>query len=414
MDRRHFLGALGLSAGGLAGASTRIHVGRFDAWEPSQGTWPLPRYDLRNTASNPDASPPSDPVVDWRAEPLGRVETLVVGPRRVYAAGSVSTVRTVAALERDSGERAWSTSVLTETMALRDGTLYVAGRERVTALDAETGEREWWTGSRASYGLEVLVADGTVFVAGDATGLSVLDGGTGERRWSTDEGSSPALVDGELVLTGLPTRRFASRRVSDVVTSGPPPAAWANQVGTGGPPVVVEGRVVTGTSSSGGNFGLRSFDAGTGAVQWETADALKNHHTDHYDVVLDLAILDGNVVARLDFGGVGSAEYRALVACSLADGEEVWREEFDPIITDVVVAGDLVLVGTGTFREAEATGDESRAVAGGVVAFDGGGDERWRVETDLPVRSVVPVGDTVFVGSGASGSEHPGAVSALR
>lgn len=406
MDRRHFLGALGVAAGGLAGASTRIHVGPFDAWEPAQGTWPLPRYDLRNTASNTDASPPSDPAVAWRATPMDRVDRLVVGPRRVYAAGTVSSVRTVAALDRDSGETAWSTSVLTETLALRDGTLYVAGRERLTALDAETGEREWWTGIEPRIDLRMLVADETVFVTGDATGLSVLDGGTGERRWSTDEGSSPALVDGELVLTGLPTRRFASRRVSDVVTSGPPPAAWANRVGTGGPPVVVEGRVVTGTSSYGGNFGLRSFDAGTGAVRWETADALKNHHTDHYDVVLDLAILDGNVVARLDFGGVGSAEYRALVACSLADGEEVWREKFDPTITDVVVAGDLVL--GGTFRETEG------AVAGSVTAFDGRGDERWRVETDLPVRSIVPVDDTVFVASGASGSEHPGTVSALR
>lgn len=402
MDRRHFLGALGLAAGGIAGASTRIHVGPYDAWEPAQGTWPFPRYDLRNTASNPRASPPSDPTVAWQVTPMDRVDRLVVGPRRVYAAGTVSSVQTVAALDRGSGEAAWSTSVLTETMALRGGTLYVAGRERLTALDAETGEREWWTGVEATRVGGVLVADGTVFVAEHESDLAAFDAGDGERRWSTADAGHPALADGALVATGgTATQRFAPRRVSDVVTSSPPPVAWASDVLTGGPPVVVDDRVVAGNRGLGGGLGLRSLDAGSGALQWETADALKNGEPDLLDVVRDLAVVGGRVFAHLDLGGEGRAQYRALVACSLDDGSVAWREAFDPELLGVVAAGDLVLVGTGTFSEPEHPAGERRAVAGGLRAFDVAGDERWRVETDSPVGPIAPVGDTVFVGGGA-------------
>lgn len=401
MDRRHFLGTLGLAAGGIAGGSTRVHVGPYDSWDPAPGTWPLPRYDLRNTASNPHASPPSDPTVTWRATPLDSIDRLVVGPRRVYAAGTVSSIQSVVALDRDSGETAWYTSVLTETMALRGGTLYVAGRERVTALDAETGEREWWTVTEPSLVLGMLVADETLFVAGYTSGLSALDAETGERRWSTERSGSPALVDGELVLTGGDTRRFAPRRVSDVVTSSPPPVAWETDTDSGGPPVAVDGRVVTGNRASGGNFGLRSLDDTTGAVQWKTVRALLNGRPDDHNVVPVLTVLAGRVFAAVTLGSLGRTDAQALVACSLDDGSVAWRTQFEAFLNDVVAAGDFVLAGTGTVREPEKPAGERGAVAGGLRAFDAAGDERWRVPTDAPVGPIAPVGDTVFVGGGA-------------
>lgn len=413
MDRRHFLGALGLSAGGLAGASTRIHVRPFESWEPTPGTWPLPRYDLHNAAANPHASPPSEPSVAWRTSPLDRVERIVVGPRRVYAGGTVSSFQAVAALDRDSGEVAWSVSVLNEALAFRNGTLYVAGRERVTALDAETGETTWSAVSRATGEMTLLATDGTVVVGDRYDWLAAFDAETGTRHWSTGDGGPGAIAGGALVATGR-VRRFAPRRLSDVVTSSPPPVAWQSDVYGDGSPVAVDGRVVLGNPNYSGEFGLRSLDFESGTLQWATVDALKESDPDGDDAVGTPAVADGRAFVDLDLGGQGRSAFRALIACSLSDGSVAWRRPFESELLEVVVAGDVVLAGTGTFRRAEESTGEIRAVAGGVRAFGLGGDERWRVETDSAIASIAAVEDTVFVASGAYRSEHPGGVSALR
>ncbi|WP_350355456.1 twin-arginine translocation signal domain-containing protein [Halorarius litoreus] len=61
MNRRQFLGALGVTAGGVGGLSTRVHLGPLSTWTSESGTWPLSRYDLQNTAGNLHASPLSNP-----------------------------------------------------------------------------------------------------------------------------------------------------------------------------------------------------------------------------------------------------------------------------------------------------------------------------------------------------------------
>ena len=49
---------------GVSGAAAaRVTVDEIETDEPSPGTWPTDRYDGVNTATNPHASPPSEPPV---------------------------------------------------------------------------------------------------------------------------------------------------------------------------------------------------------------------------------------------------------------------------------------------------------------------------------------------------------------
>jgi hypothetical protein len=89
-SRRALLaGTAGLVAGGGLLAD-RVHLGEVDAWTPDTDTWPLPRYDLANTAAVPDVTVPQDPTVDWTASVEPAVHALmgsfVVGPDRVVIA----------------------------------------------------------------------------------------------------------------------------------------------------------------------------------------------------------------------------------------------------------------------------------------------------------------------------------------
>jgi hypothetical protein len=123
--RRQLLAGTGAVVGtvGVSGAAAaRVTVDEIETDEPAPGTWPTDRYDGGNTATNPHASPPSEPDVDWRV-PVDAdnawEDGFVVGPERVYHAGTRLT-----ALDRADGTRRWSRNEPSGTLAVRDGTLY--------------------------------------------------------------------------------------------------------------------------------------------------------------------------------------------------------------------------------------------------------------------------------------------------
>ena len=157
---------------GVSGAAAaRVTVDEIETDEPSPGTWPTHRYDGGNTATNPHASPPSDPDVDWRVpvdpDSAWR-DGFIVGPERVYHAGTRLT-----ALDRADGTRRWSRNEPSVALAVRDGRLYYchggddSSLPRLSSFNARRGEPRWGTYVPEDSGGLTVTAD-RVFVSGRA------------------------------------------------------------------------------------------------------------------------------------------------------------------------------------------------------------------------------------------------------
>ncbi|WP_128478811.1 outer membrane protein assembly factor BamB family protein [Halorussus pelagicus] len=396
LSRRQLL-ASGVGVAALGGASTRVDIGSIESWTPSRGTWSHDHYDLRNRAANPHAEPPTDPEVAWRARPVEKVQSIVVGPERVYVGGEIHAGgQGVAALDREQGRVEWTASVGGATLALRRGTLY-AGDSRgksigLTALDAVTGERRW----RSSVGdvKSVAVADGTVFAGGNPD-LAALDADSGRVRWTGDGSHEtyPAIAEGSLFTTAYDVRRYRPRRVSDVLTGGPPPKDWQGEAGERTfRPVVAEGRVLVGS----GNFfyepeggALSAFDVASGERQWT---AVEVPDAESLVVVGSPAVRNGRCFSSLR-RGEDSERYHAVVAHSLSDGTERWRVETGDWVSAVAVGDETVLVGTS--GDDDTPGEARNRLLG----FTLDGRERWSFDAGSAVRSVAAVGGTVFVGT---------------
>jgi len=411
-SRRHLL-ASGVGVAALGGASTLVGIGSIETGTPSFGTWPHDRYDLRNRAANRHAEPPTDPAVAWRARPVEKVDSIVVGPERVYVGGEIHAGgQGVAALDPEEGRVEWTASVGGATLALHRGTLYAGARfgnsTELTALDTATGERRW----RSSVGdiESIAVADGTVFVGGPPD-FTAVDADSGRVRWTGDGGHEtyPAVADGSLFTTASDVRRYRPRRVSDVLTAGPPPKNW--QAEAGGEtfhPVVAEGRVLVGSRSflrAPEEGALSSFDAASGERRWSAVDVTD----DEAPVVVGSPAVRGRQCFSSLRLGQGSRRYHAVVAHSRSDGTERWRVETGDWVSTVAVGGETVLAGTAA--DPDTPGEGKNRLLG--FALDG--RERWSFDAGGAVRAVASVGQTVFVGTeNAPESGRNGVLYALR
>ncbi|WP_115862756.1 outer membrane protein assembly factor BamB family protein [Halorussus litoreus] len=411
LSRRQLLGGLGLATAGVAGATTQMGVGPVDGWTPSFGTWPHDRYGPGNAAANRHANAPDEPTVAWRTQPVGQVESIVVGPERVYVGGEVRRDGRhpgVAALDRADGDVLWTANTGGATLALRRGSLYAAAywgeSQELVALDAATGDRQWGSSVESVRGL--VVADGTVF-AGSHYRLTALDADSGRTLW-TGDGGLPAVADSSLFVSGGGLRRHRQRRVSDVLTHGPPPVEW-NVSGGGGlvSPAVASDVAVVGQRRPprSDDPSVYAFDLDTGERAWTAATPPED--------AFPVLTCSPAVGRRRGFFSYrerqGSDRYHALVACSLDDGAEQWRWESSDWVTEVAVGGETVLAGTGADSDTPGEG-RSR-----LLGFTPGGDRKWSFETDYDVRAVAPVAETVFVGTTPDDDEGgPGVVYALR
>ena len=154
------------------------------------------------------------------------------------------------------------------TPILRDGTLFLCTpRNRVLALDAGTGERRWAFDPEVdTSGIYVLACRGVSYwndpqaAAGDACAARIFTGTVDGRLFSLDAAS------------GVPCPGFGAGGALDL-SAGVGDVA-PGEYGVTSPPVVVGGRVITGTmvldnrrvDSPGGV--VRAFDARTGALAW--------------------------------------------------------------------------------------------------------------------------------------------------
>jgi len=132
----------------------------------------------------------------WQHE----VDGLMSAP--TVADGSVFTPRengTVEALDPETGEVQWSfqTDDLSSGVNYTDGSLYLHGDSHLTAVDANSGDQQWQVAS--SYSAGILSPDGLLCTP--SGNVAYHDRATGERQWSIRPDDYPKTIP--VVANGL-------------------------------------------------------------------------------------------------------------------------------------------------------------------------------------------------------------------
>lgn len=189
-SRRAFLAGLApASAAATAGClddATPHYAGQDD---PDTRWWPQPTFDRYGTCYNPQSVGPTDGVSErWSVE----ISAPSARPVVVDGTALLPTSEGVVAVDAGSGEEQWREPgddgpMWPREVVVRDGTAYVAEvSEGLYALDLETGERQW-TFTESDHGVRPLLIeprDGyPMLFAGAHDAVYGLDPETGERRW---------------------------------------------------------------------------------------------------------------------------------------------------------------------------------------------------------------------------------------
>ena len=442
--RRQLLAGTGAVVGtvGVTGAAAgRVTVDEIETVEPAPGTWPTDRYDGGNTATNPHASPPSDPEIDWRlpveAANAGK-DGFVVGPERVYHAGTQLT-----ALDRANGWRRWSRNEPSGALAVRDGALYhLHGGDdwslpRLSAFDARTGEPRWRTAvPEDSRGLTVT-AD-RVFVSGRA-----FDADDGQLEWTLGGRVNPGWTD-SVAQDGFLYAQHSSRRVSkyasrsllDETLDRETKPVWKRRHDRPYSYTVVQDDRLVRTSTNPGGAGLAGFDTETGRRTWAalTSEEFKSAtdtepgDPENFGVFTQGQAVTSEqciVIARtIGYRGTEDAyeETSALLAVSLSDGTIRWARSFlrpdHPAETGIFSV--LVAEGTALVRVREGLPEyeqrEGPPIPGRIFALDADtGETLWTIKIDHGPAQLAVADDTIFaITDGRSDSEESTAVLALR
>jgi outer membrane protein assembly factor BamB len=234
------------------------------------------------------------------------------------------------ALQRQTGELAWSQAVATDwAPALADDTLYVSSDSAVLALDAATGETRW---SLPFIGTPLAAPA----VAGDL--LAVLIGqedGAGYEIWAVRRADGQrlwqrALTDVRLPATivGRPDALFVSLadRVLRLAVAGGA-IQWTRVLPvTLTRPALADDRVIVGSSAN----GFYALDADSGSIEWKWTVGGDGSGAAALGNVVFLTSLD-NMVKAVNRG----------------NGHQRWRQETGtrPILPPIATGGIVVVVG---------------------------------------------------------------------
>jgi hypothetical protein len=393
ITRREFVGAGLVGAAGVYGAS-RLYRGAtdatFDPWTPAPGTWPLPRYDPANTASNPNASPPRE------APTARRVASAATAARRprlfpLVGAGHLVVYGSgFGAFPRGGRDAVRERDAPTPLAGFGpDGRLHAVARDDADAPAALVGYDAADLRETTRFGLDadhpqgLLVGAREVYVGGQDGALRAIDPDSG-RRWRVD-GAMPALGDGRLYAADAPldgTVAYAERTGLDRRLTVGPERVWSAGPTDGFPdrPAVANGRVVLGTHAEGGGV-LAAVDADSGERRWTRPFG---RHVSTPAVVGD----EGYVAVGDDADGF-------VAAVDLSSGETAWRDDVDWRASTPAVGGETLVVA----GERRTNGER----AGGVVrAYDtGSGTVLWTHAFDTPPAGVALVENRVLVTVGS-------------
>ena len=402
MTRRQYLmaagGTLGV-VGGAYGVSTQVSLNGISMWSPTEGTWPLPRYDLGRTGAT-QASSPRNPSKRWERNVTSSVDSLVVGPKLVYVGSSNTRANTssgIVALTKDDGTIKWKKQFEGRTLALYDGTLYGMTNvtddddEAVVALEAATGERQWISEFDNGVGT-VLPTEGAIF-HDYIGGVVALDPDSGEKRWAAEGISigSLAIDDNSIFATTNGLCRYQPRRVSDAVFNDPPPTEWTSGTLFAFPRLVASGSTVfvsgNPTTSTPEEQALHAIGQSNGEEKWTAVNGSNREGTDPITVT-PLAV-DNGVVYTPVRRGQSPGQSNTLVALSVNNGNQRWRKKLQGSIYGLVLTKESILIST----------QHNPNGIRGIQAFSRSGHRQWEVELERTPLDIAPVDDTLYVGA---------------
>lgn len=390
-SRRQLLQTLAVvGVGCLAGCSAIEDDSPFTPIESSADTWPRAGFDPKNTAQNPGAEGPrNDPTTAWTADIDLIVESVVVGESTVFVSGHGR----LAALERATGDVRWQIQAISNVLHVGDGVLYVGGNSMVQAIDPATGEDVWEQDDRHMNTASLLRVERGLLVGGYGE-VRLHHPDTGELEWRTDiEGSyrtELTAANGMVFAThGGQFLKFQPRRFPGTRFHDGPEQAWARkseapqllgvtltsntaflgeyaigldpdpvplesialdsgqsqvhpiEAARVSPPTVVTDHLVLATNSSERESrvtgAILGYDPVSGTVLWR------------YDVdgVPTRPISDGRTVYAGGHGGPQGDGPTSVVALDAADGDRLWKRDFDHETSALAVVGDTLFVGTG-------------------------------------------------------------------
>jgi outer membrane protein assembly factor BamB len=276
------------------------------------------------------------------------------------------------------------------------GTAYVGSNDGcVYAIDARTGEQKWRYRTRGPVAGSAAVVEGTVYIVSEDAHLYALDAGTGEPRWQMRLSGrfrpccSPAVAYGAVFVaagaTGGHDRGTMSAGPILAIEAAGGRAIWTGPRGPQGYAAICLDATRLYAGSNASNYqavelstgrGLWSRDAGhqnrqwtsmtrygkyvygpgamTGTVQaWDPESGrevwqepvwpgqkhpLNNQGEPGHEVLADLAVADGLVIAACNDGAVQSLDAQT--------GKRGWRRAFDtPIHSSPAIAGSTVYFG---------------------------------------------------------------------
>ncbi|WP_326816198.1 PQQ-binding-like beta-propeller repeat protein [Streptomyces sp. NBC_01762] len=299
-------------------------------------SWPTPLQAPPPTAPtvrgpSPTKRLPGATDIPWTHEvDEGFLSSPVLADGTVYIGGRGR----VFALDADTGAERWMADVAesstSSSPAVAGGTVYISGGSGVHALDAATGTARWTHTDRNDVFYSPVVAGGTVYIRSEERKVYALDAATGMERWTHTARSHisvPVVAEGTVYGCGSNGRVYAL----DAITGA---ELWTHRADAfeSSSPAVADGIVYFGS----GDGLFYALDAATGTERWTyTIDASSSSSP---------AVVDGTVYVG-DWTGV-------LCALDAATGAERWRadvsktvdDDFDDVLSSPVVVEGIVYI----------------------------------------------------------------------
>ena len=352
------------------------------------GEWPTFRRTATNGGATDEAvGPGGDGVERWQTDLDGGIRGGFAAAPTHDLLYAVTGSSTVAALDLDSGETAWTAGVdfsygtgdaaVPPSPVVDTGTVYVGSRF-VKAFDATTGEERWSATLDADrVRATPALRSNTLYVPTSDDDVVAFDTATGEERWRVALGDADAAGGAESEdATGRKRERSdasegeasAESEADDdetEVTAEPDGGTTEMAATKPGTPAVADGQVYVGSSR-----GVHAFDGLSQAVDWETETA---------PVRSPPAVLD-------DWLWAGTGD--GVVALGTPAGTTHWSASLD----DPVVAAPVV--------DAPASRLYAATLGGDVVALDAStGEVVWNLALDRRVLASPALADgTLYVG----------------
>src|SRR5262245_42750964 len=253
----------------------------------------------------------------------------VMDEDRVYVPVQDGTVK---AFDRETGAAVWMAPVETTWQpAVGDGSVYVAGRDMLTALDVSTGDKRWVSALDEPVTAPPIWDAGWLVVTSEGGEVRAMRTENGEIAWRRTLGAASrhaaARATGALLVLVLDDGRVVALNL----TTGEP--LWEEMLaGTLSAPALAKDRVFVGSTN---NF-LYALNAENGRIAWKWRTG--------GDVIGAAADADTIYVASLD---------NVLRAVNRGNGNQRWKTQIPtrPSVPPIAFGNIVVLAGVAPQRD---------------------------------------------------------------